>query len=333
MEENRSARAGQVAVYFGKCFRIFRHEKGWKVILFGAVISAIIAWVPGDNMFVNKVETRNGAFAIICACIWIGLFNSIQSICRERKIIKREHRTGLHISSYILAHMLYELCICLIQSVIMVAALLIFRKNFPSEGVLMPGILEIYISCLLVMYASDVLGIAVSSFVKSENAAMAAMPFVLIVQLVLAGIIFELSGSVKTVSNITISKWGVEAISATCDINNMPDAFTLLQEEEEKKAIEEANEQLEDTKEEARKQSEANGIVFDESEYEPQEIDEDEIRDKYLDKQKKDKERTDAAFNHKPKNILLNWGVLAGFTVLYGIISVIALEFVDKDKR
>ncbi len=305
MAEGRSSRLEQIKVYIGKCFRIFWYEKGWKVVLFGAIISAIIAWVPGDKMFVNKVNTKNGSFAIVCACIWIGLFNSIQSICRERKIIKREHRTGLHISSYIIAHMFYELCICIIQSAIMIVALLVFRKEFPRHGVIMPAILEIFISCLLVMYASDVLGIAVSSFVKSENSAMAAMPFVLIIQLVLAGIIFELSGSVETVSNITVSKWGVQAICATCDINNMPDAFTLLQEEKE------------------RTQLEDNGL----------EPDKQQIRDKYMNEQRDDSERTDKSFDNTKENIIKSWEILGIFIVLYGIISIIALKFVDKDKR
>lgn len=323
----KNARLNQVWIYLGKCFRIFRYEKGWKVILFGAIISAIIAWVPGNEMFVYKQQTKNGAFAIVCACIWIGLFNSIQSICRERKIIKREHRTGLHISSYILAHMIYELSLCMIQSVIMVAALLIFRKDFPTGGVILPAVIEIYISCLLTMYAADVLGIAVSSFVKSENAAMAAMPFVLIVQLVLAGTIFELSGSVEAVSNLTISKWAVEAIGSTCDINNMQDAFTRIQIEEEISMLEESQEQIDSKREELKSQ----GLPDDE--LKDVVIDEDEITQKYLDKQKEDEDRTDPAFDHIQKNVCFNWGVMAGYAILYGCISVIALEFVDRDKR
>ena len=31
--------------------------------------------------------------------------------------------------------------------------------------------------------------------------------------------------------------------------------------------------------------------------------------------------------------VLISWLVMAGYTILYGVISVIALEFVDKDKR
>lgn len=325
--EAGSSRISQVGIYLGKCFRIFRYEKGWKVILFGAVISAIIAWVPGDEMFVHKVQTKNGAFAIVCACIWIGLFNSIESICRERKIIKREHRTGLHISSYVLAHMIYELFLCLIQSLVMVLALLFFRADFPKEGVLFPAVIEIYISCLLIMYASDVLGIAVSSFVRTENAAMAAMPFVLIVQLVLAGIIFELSGSVELVSNVTISKWGVRAIAATCDINRMEDAFTLIQIDEEIEALGEQQEEIDDRRRELEKE----GLPTDE--LEDVEIDEDAIHDKYMDRQIEDEERTDPGFDHTAGNLLLSWLIMAGYTILYGLVSVAALEFVDRDKR
>lgn len=322
-----NGRLSQVRIYLGKCFRIFRFEKGWKVILFGAVISAIIAWVPGSEMFVHKQQTKNGAFAIVCACIWIGLFNSIQSICRERKIIKREHRTGLHISSYVLAHMIYELCLCMIQSLIMVVALLIFRRDFPTAGVIFPAVIEIYISCLLTMYAADVLGIAVSSFVKTENAAMAAMPFVLIVQLVLAGTIFELSGSVEVVSNVTISKWAVEAIGATCDVNNMEDAFTLIQVDEEIAALEGQQKEIDKKRKELKDQ----GLPDDE--LEDIEIDEDEITEKYLDKQKEDEDRTDPAYDHTIKNVCFNWAVMAAYAILYGIVSVIALEFVDRDKR
>lgn len=303
-----NSRINQVIVYIGKCFRIFWFEKGWRVVLFGAIISGIIAWVPGNDMFVYKINTKNGSFAIVCACIWIGLFNSIQSICRERKIIKREHRTGLHISSYILAHMIYEWLVCWVQSVIMVIALLIFRDNFPEEGCLLPPIIEIFISCHLIMYSSDVLGIAVSSFVKTENAAMAAMPFVLIIQLVLAGIIFELSGSVGIVSNITVSKWGVQAICATCDINNMQDAFTKLMIEREIDQTEEMGIEITDEKR-------------------------DEITEKYLNEQIEDEDRTDENYAHDSNLLITCWLVLTLYTIIYGIISVLALEFVDKDKR
>jgi ABC-type multidrug transport system permease subunit len=78
-----------------------------------------------------------------------------------------------------------------------------------------------------VIYAADVLGMLVSCIVKTETAAMTAMPFVLILQLVMSGIIFELEGAAAAIANITISKWGVNAICSIADVNRMPDALFL----------------------------------------------------------------------------------------------------------
>ena len=220
MSQARISRIGQVMVYTGKCFRVFMNEKGWKTFISSAIIAIVITWVIGGDMFVKPGDTRSGAFALICACIWIGVFNSIRSVCRERAIIKREHRTGLRISSYIAARMIYEMAISLIQALIMII-ILVSVPGFPSQGIIFAAFFEIYITFFLAIYASDVLGIAVSCVVKTENAAMTAMPFVLIIQLVLCGVIFQLEGAASAIANLTISKWGVNAIGSTANINQM----------------------------------------------------------------------------------------------------------------
>ena len=67
------------------------------------------------------------------ACIWIGIFNSIQTVCRERQVIKREHRTGLHMSAYVAAHMIYQGVICCIQALLMTVIYGLFM-DFPDTG-------------------------------------------------------------------------------------------------------------------------------------------------------------------------------------------------------
>ena len=74
------------------------------------------------------------------------------------------------------------------------------------------------ITLFLVIYCADILGMAVSSIVKSEKAAMTVMPFILIIQLVMCGMFFPLEGVAAGVSNLTISKWGMEAIGTTADM-------------------------------------------------------------------------------------------------------------------
>ena len=128
-----SDRFKQINIYFTKFLSLFFKTGGWKAFIFGAVISLIIAMVVGDNMFVYGLDTESGCFSIVSACIWIGIFNSIQVVCKERDIIKREHRSGLHISSYIVARALYEMIICFVQAAIMLVLCMIFL-NFPEEG-------------------------------------------------------------------------------------------------------------------------------------------------------------------------------------------------------
>ncbi len=221
-----SSKLKQIKIYTGKCFRLFAHEKGWKTFISAAIITLLIASVTSDDTFSLYNDTRNGAFALICACIWIGIFNSIQSICKERDIIKREHRSGLHISSYVCAHMLFELVLCLVEAVIVTTVTCYFNAdNLPTDGALLPGAVELFVSFFLIIYSSDLLGLMVSGIVKTPNTAMTVMPFVLIIQLVMSGMIFELEGATEVVSKFTIAKWGLDAICVTADVNAMPVGF------------------------------------------------------------------------------------------------------------
>lgn len=287
----RITRGGQIKVYLGKCFRIFRNEKGWKVLLSAAIIGLILAWVVGDKTFRYFESTKSGMFAMICGCLWIGLFNSIQSICKERAIIKREHRSGLHISSYIIAHAIYELILCAVEALILVVLLSWFR-DLPDEGAIFGSShVEFYIGFLLTLFCADCLGLAVSSIVKSPKTAMTVMPFVLIIQLVMSGMLFELPENSAWISNLTISKWGQDAVCCSADINRL-DSRELLE--------------LED----------APNMIYD-----------------YFVEESYRETGHDYEEDYDPDNTFLTWLALMGYSVVYAGAAILALEFVDKDKR
>lgn len=295
MSGERASRLEQIKIYTGKCFRIFLYEKGYKVIIFAAVIAAVIVSVLSDHMFDINEDTKTGCFAIVCACIWIGIFNSIQSICREREIIKREHRTGLHISSYIIAHLIYEFVICLIQAAV-ITAILSYGAELPEDGIFFDLGLEYFITIFLVTYGADTLGIAVSSIVKTETAAMTVMPFVLIIQLVFSGAIFQLGGAGSLLSQLTISKWGMAALGSSVNMNMLPTSLTIQ-------------------KFEWTGSSDYHGQTYDtlydvvkEQEY-------------------------DMDFEFYSGHLLNTWLILAGYAALYGAVGIAGLEFVDRDKR
>ena len=266
----RIGRLEQTGIYVGKCWRLFINEKQWKNLISTLIITVLISFVTSEKTFEDYVQTKNSCFAIVCACIWVGIFNSIQSICKERDIIKREHRSGLHMSAYVASHMLFEMFLCLVESLIVTIIITIFRhQNLPSSGVLLPCVIELEITFFLAIYCSDTLGLMTSSIVKTPVAAMTVMPFILIIQLVMSGMIFKLQGFSAKVANITVSKWSLNAICITSNVNDM-----LM-----------ANPDLE------------------------------------------------ADYEYAISNLLQMWGILAIFILVYGIISIISLEFVDKDKR
>ena len=218
----QAGRLQQIRIYFGKFFRVFFHEKWWKTLLSATIITALISGVTADDMFIAYNSTRNGCFALICACIWIGVFNTIQAVCEERAIIKREHRSGLHMSSYIIAHMLFEVLLCAMEGLIVTLLITVSNmKNIPSQGVVLPAFLEFFITYFLIIFSSDALGLMISSVVKTPQTAMTVMPFVLIIELVLSGFIFRLEGLAETVSYITVSKWGLNALCIIANVNGM----------------------------------------------------------------------------------------------------------------
>ncbi len=219
----------QIGIYIKKHFRIFCNEHGWNFIIFGAIISLVVCSVVGPDMFDSYEDTKSGFFSIICASIWIGIFNSIQSICKERDILQYEYRSGLKISSYVMSHLIYQALICFIQMIILMIMYCVF-VDFPEDGLLLPfSLLEYAITIYLVMLSSDAMGICISSLVKNPATAMTTMPFILILQLVMSGVLFDLEGIVEIIACITISKWGMEAVGSIGNLNDpdLPLRITL----------------------------------------------------------------------------------------------------------
>ena len=154
-----TGRIDQIRIYLKKFLRMFVYQSDWKVLPIGAVIAALVTFVVGANMFVTQEGTTTGTFALACVCIWNGFFNSIQVVCRERDIVKREHRSGMEVSSYIIAHMLYQLLLCFLQTLITLLICVIAGIKIPGAGVVTPwGIVDVGITILLVTYTAANLG-------------------------------------------------------------------------------------------------------------------------------------------------------------------------------
>ncbi len=304
-------RFSQVFICLGKLFRMFIFQNDWKVLPMSAIIAGLVSFVVGRNLFKTQEGTLIGTFALACICIWNGFFNSIQVICRERPIVKREHRAGMHISSYIAAHMIYQAFLCLCQTVITISVCRISKVAFPTESVIVPWpLLSIGITLFLTTYCADMMALMVSAIVHTTTTAMTIMPFMLIFQLVFSGGFFQLEGAAVKVTNFTVAKWGLTALCSQGDYNSLPmvalwNAVAKFQSLEVmgKKPIWEFMRLAE---------------KYD-------------LKSKILEWSGKHNQNPVYAF--EPENVLKCWGYLLLFTAVYALIAVIFLEFIDRDKR
>ena len=217
-------RGSQVFIYFGKLLRMFVYQNDWKVLPMAALIAGLVGMVIRKRMLINMEGCLMGSFALVCVCIWNGCFNSIQVICRERDVIKREHRSGMHISSYVFSHMLYQALLCLMQTgvTIYVSRMAGVRYDLGKPLITNWFMLDLGISMFLITYASDMLSLWVSTLAKTTTAAMTIMPFVLIFQLVFSGGMLALPEWSKPLTSLTISNPGLKVIATQADYNNQP---------------------------------------------------------------------------------------------------------------
>ena len=216
-------RSSQVLIYLGKQFRFFIYENDWKVLPMAAIIAALVGMVIRSHYYVDMEGSLFGSFALICAAIWNGCFNSIQAVCRERAIVKREHRSGMHISAYVAAHMIYQLMLCVLQTGLTVYVLIMLGVNFPMKGIITEWmILDVAITLLLVSYASDMMSLFLSSISRTTTGAMTIIPFVLIFQLVFSGGLIPLPEWSQSISNFTFANYGVRALTSQSGYNDLP---------------------------------------------------------------------------------------------------------------
>ena len=216
-------RLGQIGVYLKKLLRMFVYQNDWKVLPMSALIAGLVGMVVAGRFHEYMEGSAMSALAIMCACLWNGCFNSIQVICRERGVIKREHRSGLHISAYILAHMQYQALLCLAQAGISLYVFRFIGVSFPARGAILPSFAaEFFISMFLITYAADMMSLWISTLAHSTTAAMTIMPVVLIIQLVFSGGMMKLPERFERVQDFTISSWGLKLITAQSDYNSQP---------------------------------------------------------------------------------------------------------------
>jgi len=195
--------------YFTLTSRYFRVKLRDRVstailLLQAPIIAFLIALV-----FDEYTERTAALFILVVAAIWLGCSNAAREIVSEQAIFKRERMVNLKIPSYLFSKVTVLLVLCVIQCFILAAI------DVPAIG-MDASFGGLFFLLLLTALPAMLLGLLVSSFVSTTEAAMGLIPLVLIPQVILGGLIstfLTMSGFEKFLAAFMTSRWSFEALT------------------------------------------------------------------------------------------------------------------------
>ncbi len=150
-----------------------------------------------------------------------GTFGASYEIVKERGIFRRERSVNLKVRAYVFSKVLVLGSFAIIQvvSVLLILALKVDLGVKPVFGFFTFGALELFVTLLLAVTASIMLGLFISAIVPSADVVLYVILVQLFVQIVLSGVMFPLPDN--PASKLVVSNWTMDALGATVDMHRL----------------------------------------------------------------------------------------------------------------
>jgi ABC-type multidrug transport system ATPase subunit/ribosomal protein L40E len=163
-------------------------------------------------------EAQRLLFMTSLSVVLLGLFTAAYTIVEERSLFLRERMVNLRIAPYVASKLLVYGGLSLVASLLFLIVLAV-GVQLPAQGMFLPAPLELFITLALTALAGVSLGLLISTLTDKIDAATYAVLAVLLVQILFPGVLFKMDGVLKPLSQITITRWSLEALGATVNMN------------------------------------------------------------------------------------------------------------------
>ena len=152
----------------------------------------------------------------------VGMFAASFELVRERAIFRRERMVNLRLRTYLGSKIVVLVGFAALQ-VLALLVVVALRVQIPFAGIILPGPLEMYITLLLTTIVGIMLGLFISAIAANSNSVIYLVLLAVFVQIIFAGIFFELPGLTKAISFFTPTRWSAEALGSTIDMSTLND--------------------------------------------------------------------------------------------------------------
>jgi ABC transport system ATP-binding/permease protein len=195
------------------------------------ILGALSLTVPGSSGFhvpAPHAGTPDESAQILALLMPAGAFMgtalTIRDLVGERAIFQREQAVGLSTTAYLLAKIGVFCGFAILQSAI-VTAIVVIGKGAPTRGAVLLGnaTFELFTTVAATCVASAILGLAISSLVRSSEQIMPLFVVAVMAQLVLCGGMVPVTGrlGLDQLSFGMPARWGYAAAASTVDVRHL----------------------------------------------------------------------------------------------------------------
>jgi ABC transport system ATP-binding/permease protein len=204
------------------------------------ILGSLSLTVPGGNGFHvpglhagTPDEAAQILALLLPAAAFMGTALTIRDLVGERAIFQREQAVGLSTTAYLLAKTAVFCGFAILQSAI-VTVIVVIGKGAPTHGGALFGhsafaaTLELFATVAATCVASAILGLAISSLVRSTEQIMPLFVVTVMAQLVLCGGMVPVTGrlGLNQLSWGMPARWGYAAAASTVDLRHLvPDSL------------------------------------------------------------------------------------------------------------
>jgi len=150
----------------------------------------------------------------------LGVFAASFEIIKEEAVYRRERLINLRIPPYFASKFIVLGAFMLLQCLLLLIVLA-FKVNYPVSGAILWAPLEYYFTLVFTALASVALGLFLSALATSRDMVIYLVLIALFLQIVFSGAIFELGPLTRPLSYLTITRWSLEALGASTDMETL----------------------------------------------------------------------------------------------------------------
>jgi ABC-type multidrug transport system ATPase subunit len=168
-----------------------------------------------------SINAQKALFLVAFVAVLFGCINGTREIVKEASIYRRERTVNLGIVPYLASKFVVLGALALVQS----GALLLIVNAFEPlhQGVIsgLPVVLETYITLVLTALGGLMVGLTASAFAANEDSANSLLPFLLIPQVVFAGVEIPIKDwALQSVAALFPTRWAMTALGSTIGLHS-----------------------------------------------------------------------------------------------------------------